>query len=148
MMTTELVTVTEKATLREVIKLMLEKSISGIPVINGNGQLKGIVSESDVIRLRRRIHMPDYMQLLETLLNNANPEDFDTDIKQALEMPVTGFMTKKVITATENTSLAEITRLMVELGINRIPVVRGNKLIGIVTRRDAIQAMSRLILTD
>lgn len=143
MMTINLVTVTEKATLREVIQLMLEKNISGIPVVDVDGKLKGIVSESDVIRLKRKLHMPDYMQLLETMLNNAHPEDFNADVIRALEMPVTDFMTKKVVTVTEDASMAEITRLMVEHGVNRIPVVRDNKLTGIVTRRDAIRAMAK-----
>ena len=141
-MTTSLITVTERATLREVIGLMLEKNISGIPIVDENGKLKGIVSESDVIRLRRKMHMPDYMQLLETMLDNAHPEHFDAEILRALDMPVTDFMTKRVITVTEETNLSEMTHLMVEHGIKRLPVVRGAKLVGIITRRDAIRAMS------
>ncbi|MDO9535368.1 MAG: CBS domain-containing protein [Bacillota bacterium] len=148
MMTTNLITVTEEKTLREVIQLMLEKNISGIPVVDGNGKLEGIVSEWDVIRLKRKLHLPDYIQLLEAMLNNAHPEEFDTDIARSLELLVKDFMTKKVITVTENTSMAEVTRLMVEHKINRIPVVRGDKLIGIVTRRDAIQAMGKNLGTQ
>ena len=144
MMTTNLITVTETATLREVINLMLAKNISGIPVIDRNGKMKGIVSESDVIRLKRKLHMPDYMQLLDTMLNNMHPENFQADVTRALEMPITDFMTKEVVTISEDTSIAEITRLMVEHGINRIPVVHGNKLTGIVTRKDTIRAMSQL----
>lgn len=141
-MTSDLVTVTKNATLREVIKIMFEKNISGIPVVDKAGRLEGIVSESDVIRLKRKLHMPDYIQLLEKMLNNAHPEEFQADIDRALDMPVAEFMTNRVVTVTEETSLAEITRLMVEHGINRIPVVHNNKLTGIVTRRDAIRAMA------
>lgn len=141
-MTSDLITVTKKATLREVIQLMFNKNISGIPVVDEAGRLEGIVSESDVIRLKRKLHMPDYIQLLEKMLNDAHPEDFRADIDKALDMSVAEFMTSRVIAVTEDTSLAEITRLMVEHGINRIPVVKNNKLTGIVTRRDAIRAMA------
>lgn len=127
--------------MREVIQLMLDHNISGIPVISEKGELKGIVSESDVIRLRRKLHMPDYMQLLETFLNNAHPEEFSAEVARSLDLPVTGFMTKKVITADEDASVAEVTRLMVEHSINRIPILRGKKTAGIITRRDAIRAM-------
>jgi CBS domain-containing protein len=141
-MTTNLATVTETATLRDVISLMLERNISGIPVLNEDGLLIGIVSESDVIRLRRKLHMPDYIQLLETLLNNANPDEFDTTVSHSLDLPVTTFMTRKLITANEEAGMAEITRLMVEHSINRIPILRGKTIVGIVTRRDAIRAMA------
>jgi CBS domain-containing protein len=144
LMTTNLITVREETTLKAVIQIMFEKNISGIPVVDGDGKLKGIVSEADVIRLKRKLHMPDYIQLLEAILDNAHPEEFDSNIARSLEMPVKEFMTKKVITATESTSMAEITHIMVEHSINRVPVVRGNKLIGIVTRRDAIRAMANI----
>ncbi|EEG76403.1 CBS domain-containing protein [Dethiobacter alkaliphilus] len=143
-MTTDLVTIAEDKTLREVIKLMVEQNISGIPVIDETGNLMGIVSESDVIRLKRKTHMPDYIQLLEAMLNEAQPEQFSADVIRSLNMPVKDFMTKKVVTVKEDTTLAEITRLMVEHNINRIPVVRKQKLLGIVTRRDAILAMAKL----
>lgn len=142
MMTSNLITVSEKAKLREVIQLMFENNISGIPIIDEERKLKGIVSESDVIRLKRKIHMPDYMKLLESLLNNANPDDFAADVTRALEMPVKDFMAKKVITATEDTCMAEVTRLMLEHGINRIPIIRNNKPTGIITRRDVIRIMA------
>lgn len=144
MMTTNLITAREETVLREVIQLMLKHNISGIPVVDGDGNLKGIVSESDVIRLRRKLHLPDYIQLLEAMLDNAHPEDFDAKIIRSLETPVKDFMTKKVITANENTSMAEITRQMLENSVNRIPVVRDGKLIGIVTRRDALRAMANI----
>ncbi len=143
-MTIDLVAVTEKSTLREVIQLMLENNISGIPVVDNDGKLKGIVSESDVIRLKRKLHMPDYIQLLESLINNAYPEDFNAAVTRALKMPVAEFMTKQVITVNENTSLFEITHLMLEHGINRILVVRDSRLAGIVTRRDIIRAMAAI----
>ena len=143
-MTTDLVTVFEDTTLREVVGLMLEKNISGLPVVEKGGELKGIVSESDIIRLKRKLHMPDYMQLLEAMLNNARPDEFNTEILRALKMPAKDFMTKRIVTASEDTSLAEITRLMSEHDINRIPIVRGSRLIGMMTRRDAIKAMANL----
>ena len=145
MMTTNLVTVTENATLQEIIQLMLDKNISGIPVVDEKGELKGVVSESDVLRLKRKLHMPDYMQLLETMLNNSHPEYFNAEVAKSLKMAVSDFMTRKLITISADTSLAEITRLMVEHGINRIPVVHDGKLVGIVTRRDAIRAMATAI---
>ncbi len=141
-MTTDLVTVFEDTTLHEVVGLMLEKNISGLPVVDKERKLKGIVSESDIIRLKRKLHMPDYMQLLETMLNNARPDEFNTEILRALKMPAKDFMTKRIVTASENTSLAEVTRLMSEHDINRIPILRGSKLIGIITRRDAIRAIA------
>ncbi len=143
-MTIGLVTVSEDTSLQEVVRLMLEKNISGVPIVDSDGKLKGIVSGSDVICLKRKLHMPDYMQLLEALLNNARPEEFNAEIARALKMPVNKFMTKRVITASENTSMADIITLMTEHRINRVPIMRGNKLIGIVTCRDAIRAIANL----
>lgn len=143
-MTRDVLSVNTKTTLREAVRLMNDRNISGLPVVDNDGKLRGIVSESDVIRLKRKLHMPDYIQLLENMLNNAHPEEFAAEIKRALDMPVSEFMTKNVVTVTESASLAEVTRLLVERGINRLPVVREGKVVGIVTRRDVIRTLAAM----
>ena len=143
-MTTNLIVVQEDSSLKEVVRLMTTHGISGIPVVDRNNHLMGIVSESDIIRMKRKIHMPDYIQLLETLINEADPDEFDHDFIALLKKPVSDFMTRKVITVSEKTNLGEITRLMVEHNIKRLPVTVGDKLIGIVTRKDVIRAMATL----
>ena len=143
-MTRELIQVTEDTPLKEVVRLMMDHSISGIPVVDEKNRLLGIISESDIIRKKRKIHMPDYIQLLEALLNEADPDVFEHDLATTLQQPVKTFMTRQVITIRKSTSLGEITRLMVEHGIKRLPVVDQGLLVGIVTRRDVIRAFSTL----
>ena len=139
-----MVRVHKDTSLKEVVKLMNEHTISGIPVVNDQEQLIGIISESDIIRKKRRIHMPDYIQLLEAMMNEADPDAYEHDLAELLRLPVAEFMTKKVITISKTTSLGEMTRLMVEHNIKRLPVVENGLLVGIVTRRDVIRAFAAL----
>ena len=143
-MTEDLIQVTEDTPLKEVVRLMTAHSISGIPVVDAHNHLRGIISESDIIRRKRKIHMPDYIQLLEAMLNEADPDEFEHDIGAMLKQPVREFMTRQIITVGRNTSLGEITRLMVEHNIKRLPVVEDGLLVGIVTRRDVIRAFAAL----
>ncbi len=143
-MTRDVITVSENTTLLEAAKIMATRNISGLPVLTEEGVLAGIVSESDVIRLKRRLHMPDYIQLLENLINDAHPEDFASEVARVLSLPVREFMTKRPVTVKEETSVAEAARLMSEHGFNRLPVLHNRKLTGIVTRRDLLWAMVKI----
>ena len=128
------------------LKIMLQANIGGLPVIDEKGRITGIISESDIIRLKQKAFLPVYLQQLESFYYEAYPTDFEKELRLALQMPVKEQMSREVVSVQENTPLEEVMRLMVDNKINRIPVLRDKKVVGIITRADIINFISRLFM--
>lgn len=143
-MTANVKVIFQESPLKEALKIMLKENISGLPVIDEKGRMVGVISESDIIRLRRKTYLPVYLQQLESFYFETHPVDFEKEVRQALEMPVKEQMSREVISVQENTPLWEVMRLMAENKINRIPVLREKKVVGIITRTDVINWINRL----
>jgi len=130
-------TIRPDASIREAARIMLDHRISGLPVVDEKGDLVGIITEGDLLsgvtgdRHRRR--------WLEFILNPANPSNGPQGYTA---QKVADVMTKRVITATEDTPVHEIVKSMKTNGIKRIPVVKGSKVIGIVSRADLLRGLA------
>jgi len=143
------ITVKENDDLTDVIKLFREKRISGAPVLNDEGELVGIISESDIIKTLTthdedlNLILPSPLDLIELPLKTAiKIEEFKEDLEKALKTKVKDVMTKDVMVAKPEMTINDAAKLMVEHKIKRLPVVDENgKLIGIITRGDIIEAL-------
>lgn len=137
-MVKEVVTVGPEALVKEIAALMLERRISGLPVVDGGGRILGVVSEGDLIR-RPEIET-DRVKLgwLRLLLSDeARARDFVKHHgRTAREV-----MTQPAITVAADAPLAEIVRLMERHRVKRLPVVERGKLAGVVTRTDLLRAL-------
>jgi CBS domain-containing protein len=138
-MTRRVITVAVDASIREALQLMLQHNISGLPVIDKTGNLAGIVTEGDFLRRseigteRKRSHW------LEFLLG---PGRLAADYAHSHARRVNEVMTLDVQTITEDAPLDEIVALMESHRIKRVPVVRGNELVGIVSRANLLRALA------
>ncbi|MEA1951286.1 MAG: CBS domain-containing protein [Planctomycetota bacterium] len=109
----DVITISADVTVEEAIRYLIDNRISGMPVVDEEGYLVGIISE---------------FQLLETLYS---PE--------VRGMPVRDVMTKDVLTVSANTMLSDAASLMVAHRIRRLPVVNNGKIVGIISRRDLLK---------
>lgn len=144
-MKTDVVTAKLGELISDAVIKMVKNEISGLPVVDDNGYLIGVISESDVLSHGQLLLVPDYLELLEVLLYRQTPEKYREELKDTLREPVESAMSKKVITAEPDTPVGEIALLMSEKDINRVVVVEKNKVIGIVARRDIIAAISDVL---
>jgi CBS domain-containing protein len=140
-MTKDVLTVAPDASILEAARLMLERHISGLPVLDKDEKLIGIVSEGDFIRRaeigtqRRR---PRWLQFF------VGPgREADEFVRQS-GRKVEEIMTHDPVTVSEDTALEEIVTLMEKHDIKRLPVIRGEKLVGIVTRANLLRAVASL----
>jgi CBS domain-containing protein len=140
-MTKDVITVTPQASIEEAAKIMLQTRISGLPVLNDAGKLVGIVSESDFLRRseigtgRKR---PAWLQFL------IGPGRAATDFIRERGRKVEDVMTENPITVSEETPLEDLVSLMEKKAIKRLPVMSGDRLTGIVTRSNLLQAVASL----
>lgn len=142
-MTRDVITVSPDASVEEVIKVLSEKGISGLPVTDQTGRLVGVVSEGDLLVRTKQLHFPSYLQFLAGVIYLESLKRFEEEIRKAVAVKVKDIMTEEVVTASPDTSVTELATLMTEKGINRIPILEDKKLVGIVSRADIIRANKR-----
>jgi CBS domain-containing protein len=140
-MTTTVMTVTRDSTVAHAIRLMLQKKISGLPVVNTAGRLVGMVTEGDLLRRAETGTERRRPRWLEFLLG---PGRLAEEYTHTHGRKVEEVMTPSPVTASEDTSLDEIVRLMEKRQIKRIPIVRGEQLVGIVSRANLLHALASL----
>ncbi|MGM0420671.1 MAG: CBS domain-containing protein [Bacillota bacterium] len=141
-MTKEVITVGPDTSVEEAAEIMSKNDISGLPVIE-EGNLIGIVTEKDLIIKNKKLHFPDYINLIGGIIYLESYKKFQEEFKKYVAVKVEQLMTKEVETISPDTSVEEIADLMSREEVNRLPVLEGDKLVGIVTRKDLIDNMAK-----
>ena len=135
----QVITVRPESTIRDVAALLIAKHISAVPVTDADGKLLGIISEGDLLRRsetdteRRRSWWLRWFVLNDTLT---------TEFIKSHSRRVSDVMTRKVIVARADTPLHEIATLLEQNRIKRVPIVEGDKVIGLVSRANLVQALA------
>ena len=140
-MTKSVVTVTPETNILEAADIMLRRHVSALPVLDPAGKLVGIVSEGDFIRRSEIGTQRKRGRWLKFILG---PGQAATDFVHEHGRKVGDIMTRDPLTVTEDASLDEIAKIMASQGVKRLPVMRGERLVGIVTRSDFLPAVARL----
>lgn len=137
----DVIVVSEDMTVKELGRLFIEKGISGAPVVDKNGTLKGIVTENDLISQNKRLHIPTFLRLFDAIIPLERLGTLEEEIKKMTASTVAEICTRDVITADEDTPIEEIATLMVEKRIHLLPVVRDGKLVGIIGRHEVLRGI-------
>jgi CBS domain-containing protein len=133
----DVTTVSPQMSLKDVATVLAENGISGVPVVDG-GEVVGVVSEADIL-MKERAPEPRRGGVLGWLMQPA-----DVQAEAKLDARTAGeAMTSPAITVAPGESVPRAAALMVERGVNRLPVVENGTLVGIVTRADLVKAFTR-----
>ncbi len=142
-MTRDPVVVTPTTPLKDAIKILAERRISGVPVVDGSGNLVGILSETDLMWREKGITPPPYIMLLDSIIYLENPTTYEKELHKALGESVGDVMSDRPISTTPDTPLKEAAKLLYEHQIRRLPVLDpAGKVIGILTRGDIVREMA------
>jgi CBS domain-containing protein len=141
-MTKEVITIKKEASIGELSELLVKNKISGVPVVDDEGRITGIVTEADIIVKDTELHFPRYFKLLDAIIYLESLNKFKASLQKHIATSVEDIMTAKVKTIRADTPVNEIAELMLDLKVNRLPVVDdNNKVTGIVTRADIVKSM-------
>jgi CBS-domain-containing membrane protein len=141
-MTSEVISVDENATVPAVARLLADRGISAVPVVDKDNQVIGMVSEGDLLHRaetgteRRQAWWLDMM---------ASTNKLAGDYIKSHSGKVNDVMTRDVVSVTETTPVADIALLLETNRIKRVPVVRDGKLVGIVSRANLVRALAMTI---
>lgn len=137
-MNKKVVTIKKDETIEKLTKLLIKNDVSGLPVIDDDNNIVGVVTEADIIM--RESDLPFPISFSFSFLQNY--ESYTKSTKEYLQTKVENIMTKKTKTVLEDTPVHKITNIMINNNINRLPVVNAkNKLVGIIARSDILKAM-------
>jgi CBS domain-containing protein len=140
LMTERVLSIGPEAPIKDVARILVEHRISGLPVCDVEGHVLGVVSEGDILYKEHDPAEGHRGGPLGWLLEETSIEG---GVAKALASTAGKAMTAPAITVAPYESVAEAARLMAERGVNRLPVVKDGKLIGIVTRADLVRAFTR-----
>ena len=138
-MSTKVVTVGPSTSVRDIAALMVEKHVSGLPVLNGDGTLVGMISEGDLLR-RPEIGTEKQRRRWASFFTGADEQAREFTKSHALR--AADVMTEQVLHVSEETPLGDIVGLMEKHNIKRLPVLTDGKLVGIVSRVDLLRAFA------
>jgi CBS domain-containing protein len=141
-MTKKVITVNQDTSIEELSELLLGNNISGVPVVDNDGKVVGIVTEGDIIIKDTNLHFPRYFKLLDSIIYLESLTEFKNSLKKHFATKVSEIMTTEIVSCTADTNIDDIASMMVENKINRVPVLtEDKKLEGIITRADIVKSM-------
>lgn len=142
-MTTKVITVTADVGIKEAAKIMVDNHIGGAPVVDDQGRLVGLVTESDLISQDVKIHFPSYIHLLDSYIFLSSQRHFEETLKRAAAAKVGELMSVEVVSVDPERPVEDIATLMVEKHVGRVPVVQESRIVGIITKGDIVRTLSR-----
>lgn len=141
-MTTKVITVKKNTSLKVLAGILYKNNINGVPVVDDDGLLIGIICESDLIRKDQKLHIPTVVAIFDVVFYLERPKKFVEEIQRINATTVEDLYTKEIITVDEKTPIDEIATLMTKKKIYTIPVVDGDRLVGIIGKADLIRTIA------
>jgi CBS domain-containing protein len=138
------VTVTAETSVEEVVSRLRENELPGLPVVDGDQRLVGIVTEADLVLPDDQgdLHIPHYINLFGGTVFLEPLGRFEKRLRKAFASTAADMMTKDPDSVTPDTSVNEAARIIHDSGHNRLPVVEDGRLVGVVTRVDVLGALA------
>ena len=142
-MTRSVITVREDATVRELATLFLAQNISGAPVVDANGRVIGVVTESDLIFQNKKVHLPTAVAILDAFMLRESAGTTEKELKKIAGARVGDICSHDLVSVTPETGLEELATLMAEKKVHTLPVLRGDELVGVIGKSDIIRTIAQ-----
>jgi len=140
-MTTDVITVSPETEVAQAANLLLEKRINGVPVVDSDGELVGILCQSDLIAQQKSIPLPSLFTLLDGYISLTASKRMDKEVEKIAASKVAEAMTADPVTVDPETDIEEIAALMVEKNYHTLPVLESGMLVGILGKEDVLRTL-------
>jgi len=140
-MKTDIISVSPETEITHATKLLLENHINGVPVIDKNEKIVGIICQSDVIAQQKKLPIPSFFSFLDGFISLSSMKNLEKEVKKISAVTVSQAMSSNPVTVGPDTSIEVVAALMVDSNYHTIPVVEGGKLVGIVGKEDILRTL-------
>lgn len=140
-MTTKLITVSPETEILQAAKILLEKRINGIPVVDEAGVLVGILCQSDLIAQQKRLPIPSFFTFMDGLFSTSSAKQMEKQVQKIAAITVAQAMTPDPVSVEPDMGIEVVAGLMVDSGLHTIPVLHEGKLVGIVGKEDILKTL-------
>lgn len=142
LMKKNVVFISKEENVKEIVSILMQNHISGVPVIDQNNQLIGIVTEKDLITKEKGFNISSYMEFIASILFIDGHMHFKSKYEKLKHLTARDIMSAPVYTVHLDATIDEIASIMVNRHINRLPVINEhNELVGIIGRGDLLPAL-------
>jgi CBS domain-containing protein len=140
-MTAELITLAPEMDFASAAKVLLDNHINGAPVVDQEGQLVGILCQSDLVAQHKRLPVPTLITLLDSFVRLSSDKEIEKQARKIAAMTVGEAMTSKPVTVKPDTGIETIAGLMVDSNLHTLPVVEDGQLVGIIGKEDVLRTL-------
>jgi CBS domain-containing protein len=140
-MSTELITLVPEMDFASAAKVLLDNRINGAPVVDEDGQLVGILCQSDLVAQHKKLPVPTLITLLDSYVRLTPTRELEKQARKIAAMTVGDAMTRKPVTVHPDTTIEIIAGLMVDSNLHTLPVVDDGRLIGIIGKEDVLRTL-------
>lgn len=142
-MTKDVITVKKDTGVSELADILTKNRISGAPVVDDSGRLLGVVTESDLVEQSKSLHLPTVFTILDSVIFLESAKHFEKELKKMTGAKVEDVYTEKPVAVGPDAPIREIATIMAEKKVYTIPVVDGDKLVGIIGKADVVRASAK-----
>ena len=139
-MTKDVITVSPEMEIARAARLLLEKSINGVPVVDGTGKLVGILCQSDLVAQQKKFPIPSLFTILDGVISLTSTKNLEAEIQKIAAATVADAMTPDPFTVGPDTSIEEVGSVM-DRKFYTLPVVDAGELVGIVGKEDVLKTL-------
>ncbi len=140
-MTTEVITVSPDAEIMKAAGILLEKRINGLPVLDAEGRLVGIICQSDLIAQQKQFPLPSVFNILGGLVPLSSFGKYEKEVQKMAAIRVADAMSSNPISVHSEMTVEEVATIMVRKNLHTIPVVDMGKLVGIIGKEDVLRTI-------
>ena len=141
-MTTDVIVANKNDIIANVANLLIKEKIGGLPVVDEENKVVGIISETDIMKKESHVDSPRMLNFIQVIIFLDDMKKFEDEMRAIAAYKVEDLMSKDIITVNENDTFDYVANVMINKSINRVPVVDENNFLkGIICRYDIIKAM-------
>lgn len=142
-MTKKIVSVKTDLPVEELAGVLWSHRINGVPVVDDDDLLIGVVTESDLIDQTKKFHIPTAISILDSVIFLDRAKNVEKEINKMTGATVGDICSREPVTISEDTPLDEIATIMAEKKVHTLPVLKNGSLVGIVGKADIIRTLAR-----
>jgi CBS domain-containing protein len=140
-MVTKVINVSPDMEVAQAAKILLENRINGVPVLDAEGKLVGILCQSDLVAQQKAFPVPSVFTLMDGIMPMTSIKRLEKEIEKIAAVIVADAMTPNPVTISPESTIEEVASMMVDKNFHTLPVVEADRLVGIVGKEDVLRTL-------